>query len=93
MASGASGASGAIGASGASGASGVEWGDWGEWGVGRPTGIKWRMVSSAVERGGEDTYVKKVECFSSIITMFELTTMYAHCFPKVHPCLVGAWAS
>ena len=30
--------------------------------VGRPTGSKWRRVSSAVERGGEDTYVKKVEC-------------------------------
>ena len=25
--------------------------------------------------------------------MFELTAMYAHCFPKFHPCLVGAWAS
>ena len=50
-------------------------------------------MSSAVERGGEDTYVKKVECFSSIITMFEPTTMYAHCFPKIHPCIVGARAS
>lgn len=25
--------------------------------------------------------------------MFELTTMYAHFLPKIHPCLVGAWAS
>ena len=71
-------------------------GEWGEWGEGGEWGErrgKWRRVSSAVELGGEDTYVKKVECFSSIITMFELTTMYAHCFPKIHPCLVGVWAS